>query len=95
MAVALLAVCSNSQAAGAAMAGSEAAMGQSQLAFTRDFEREADRVGFDILQKAGYDPRGMPEFSSACNAQLRLLRTMRRSICVRTRSRSNVSATCR
>jgi predicted Zn-dependent protease len=62
MAVALLAVRSNSQAAGAAMAGSEAAMVQSQLAFTRDFEREADRVGFDILQKAGYDPRGMSEF---------------------------------
>jgi predicted Zn-dependent protease len=62
MAVALLAVRSNSQAAGGAIAGSEAAMIQAQLAFSRDFEREADRVGYEILQKAGFDPRGMSEF---------------------------------
>lgn len=62
MAVALLAARSNSQAAGAAIGGSQAAMVQSQLAFSRDFEREADRVGFDVLQKAGYDPRGMADF---------------------------------
>ncbi len=62
MAVALLAARSNSQAAGAAMAGSEAAIVQSQLAFSREFEREADRVGFDILQRAGFDPRGMSDF---------------------------------
>ena len=62
MAVALLAARSNSQAAGAAMAGSEAAAIQSFLAYSRDFEREADRVGFDILEKAGFDPRGMADF---------------------------------
>lgn len=62
MAVALLAARSNSQAAGGAIAGTEAAMIQSQLAYTRDFEREADRVGYDILEKAGFDPRGMSEF---------------------------------
>ncbi|MDQ5946961.1 MAG: beta-barrel assembly-enhancing protease [Pseudomonadota bacterium] len=62
MAIALLAVRSNSQAAGGAIAGSEAAMIQSQLAFSRDFEREADRVGYDILERAGFDPRGMSEF---------------------------------
>ncbi|MCP5269266.1 MAG: M48 family metallopeptidase [Zoogloeaceae bacterium] len=62
MAVALLAARSNSQAAGGVMAGSEAAMIQSQLAFSRDFEREADRIGYDILEKAGFDPRGMSEF---------------------------------
>lgn len=62
MAIALLAARSNSQAAGGAIAGSEAAMIQSQLAFSRDFEREADRIGYDILQKAGFDPRGMSEF---------------------------------
>ncbi|QRJ63470.1 M48 family metallopeptidase [Azospira restricta] len=62
MAVALLAMRSNSQAAGAAIAGSEAAFVQSQLAFSRDFEREADRVGYEILQKAGFDPRGMSDF---------------------------------
>ncbi len=62
MAVALLAARSNSQAAGGAMAGSEAAMVQSFLAYSRDFEREADRIGFDVLEKAGYDPRGMAAF---------------------------------
>jgi beta-barrel assembly-enhancing protease len=62
MAVALLAARSNSQAAGAAIAGSEAAMVQSQLAFSRDFEREADRAGYELLERAGYDPRGMADF---------------------------------
>ena len=62
MAIALLAVRSNSQAAGGAIAGSQAAMVQSYLAYSRDFEREADRIGFEVLEKAGYDPRGMSEF---------------------------------
>ena len=37
-------------------------MVQSYLAYSRDFEREADRIGFDVLEKAGYDPRGMADF---------------------------------
>jgi predicted Zn-dependent protease len=32
------------------------------LKFSRDDEREADRVGLTIMQRAGWDPRGMPEF---------------------------------
>jgi len=32
------------------------------LKFSRDDEREADRIGLTILQRAGWDPRGMPEF---------------------------------
>lgn len=40
----------------------EAANIQSQLGYSRDFEREADRVGFQTLVKAGYDPRGMADF---------------------------------
>ena len=35
---------------------------QSQLAYSRDFEREADRIGFQRLVAAGFDPQGMPEF---------------------------------
>jgi predicted Zn-dependent protease len=35
---------------------------QSQLAYSRDFEREADRVGFDTLSKAGFDVTAMPTF---------------------------------
>lgn len=32
------------------------------LKFSRDDEREADRVGAEIMQRAGWDPRGMVEF---------------------------------
>src|SRR5688572_30324561 len=32
------------------------------LKFSRDDEREADRIGLTIMQRAGWDPRGMPEF---------------------------------
>jgi len=32
------------------------------LKFSRDDEREADRVGAQILRQAGWDPRGMVEF---------------------------------
>jgi len=41
------------QAAGAMMANGVF------LKFSRDDEREADRVGLDIMTKAGWDPRGM------------------------------------
>lgn len=47
------------QAAGAAI---DAANIQSQLGYSRDFEREADRVGYQTLTRAGYDPRGMADF---------------------------------
>ncbi|MBL8386219.1 MAG: M48 family metallopeptidase [Burkholderiales bacterium] len=62
MALALLAARSNSQAAAGAIAGAQAFQVQSQLAYSRDFEREADRVGFDTLQKAGFDVTAMPSF---------------------------------
>ena len=43
----------------AVMAGGQAAAIQSQLNFSRDMEREADRVGFGVLTQAGYAPAGM------------------------------------
>jgi beta-barrel assembly-enhancing protease len=53
---------SNSGAAQAcAVAGAGVPIAQ-QLAYSRDFEREADRVGFDILQKGGFDVSAMPLF---------------------------------
>ncbi len=60
--LALLAARSSSQVASAAVVSAEAAAVSAQLAFTRDFEREADRAGFDTLTKAGYDVRGMSNF---------------------------------
>ena len=62
MALALLAARSNGQAAAGAMMGAQAFQVQSQLAYSRDFEREADRVGFDTLHKAGFDVSAMPAF---------------------------------
>lgn len=62
MAAAMLAARSNSQVSVAAIAASQGAIVQMQLGFSRDFEREADRVGFDTLEKAGFDARGMSNF---------------------------------
>jgi predicted Zn-dependent protease len=62
IAIGLLAARSNSQVAEAVLAGSQAASIQGQLNFSRDAEREADRVGVQILEKAGFDVRAMPVF---------------------------------
>jgi len=48
-------------AAGAAAAAQGAAV-QTQLSYTRDFEREADRVGMQALSAAGFDPSAMAAF---------------------------------
>ncbi len=62
LAVALLAARSNPDVAvGAAMAGQAGAI-QNQLNYSRDFEREADRLGLDLMEKSGFDTRGMGSF---------------------------------
>ena len=45
-------------AAQALMVGGPAAAMQSQLNFSRDMEREADRIGYSVMTNAGYDPQG-------------------------------------
>ncbi|MEJ6006215.1 M48 family metalloprotease [Paucibacter sp. AS339] len=45
--------------ANAAIVGSQAAAAQASLSFSRDMEREADRVGFSVLSQAGFAPSGM------------------------------------
>lgn len=62
LAIGILAARSNSQVGQALITGSQAASIQSQLDFSRDNEREADRVGLQILEKAGFDIRAMPVF---------------------------------
>ena len=42
----------------AVMTGGQAAAVRSQLNFSRDMEREADRVGFGVLTQAGFEPAG-------------------------------------
>lgn len=43
-------------------AGALAAATTAQLKFSRQFETEADFLGLQYMSKAGFDPRGMPEF---------------------------------
>lgn len=45
--------------ANAILTGGQAIAAQGQLNFSRDMEREADRIGFGVLTKAGYAPGGM------------------------------------
>ncbi|CAN5273009.1 M48 family metalloprotease [soil metagenome] len=49
----------NVDMANAAIVGSQAAAQQASLNFSRDMEREADRVGFNVMTQAGYAPAGM------------------------------------
>ncbi len=64
LAVGVLAARSNSQVASAAIFSAQAGSIQAQLAYSRDFEREADRVGYQTLERAGFDPHGMAGFFS-------------------------------
>ncbi|MFM1989072.1 MAG: putative metalloprotease yggG [Pseudomonadota bacterium] len=62
MILALLAARSNPQAAmGSMMMGNEAAR-SSMLSFSREAEREADRVGFEIMRQSGFDVQAMVAF---------------------------------
>ena len=53
-----IALSKNPQAAQGLIVGGQAAAIQSQLSYSRDMEREADRVGYGVLADAGYDPQG-------------------------------------
>ena len=54
-------------AAAAVMMGSQTATMNSSMAFSRNNERDADRVGMQIMNQAGYDPRAMPRFFATMN----------------------------
>ena len=58
MVLGALAAGANANAAGAAIVGSSAVAAQQSLNFSRDMEREADRVGFGVLTGAGFDGLG-------------------------------------
>lgn len=53
-----LAASRNPELANAAITGGQAVAVQNQLNFSRDMEREADRVGFGIMAEAGFDQLG-------------------------------------
>ena len=53
-----LATSKNPGGANAVIVGGQAVAAQTQLNFSRDMEREADRVGFGIAGQAGFAPQG-------------------------------------
>ncbi len=53
-----LAASKNPGGANAVIVGGQAAAAQSQLNFSRDMEREADRTGFGVATQAGFAPQG-------------------------------------
>ncbi len=71
-AVAILAGRSNPDIASAAMVTGQAASIQTQLNYSRDFEREADRIGLSTLERSGFDVRGMGTFFERLQKQSRL-----------------------
>lgn len=62
IALALLVARANPELATGALTTASAAGVQRQLDYTREHEREADRVGLSILDSAGFDVRAMPAF---------------------------------
>ncbi|MBL0718485.1 M48 family metalloprotease [Piscinibacter sp. Jin2] len=55
----VLAASRSADAANALIAGGQAVAVQGQLNYSRDMEREADRIGHGVLTGAGFDPAGM------------------------------------
>lgn len=62
LAIAILAARNSPETANAAIIGTQAGAVQRQLNFTRQNEKEADRIGLAILDKSGFDTRAMPLF---------------------------------
>ncbi|WP_428421279.1 M48 family metalloprotease [Methylibium sp.] len=56
----IIAASRSPEAANALITGGQAVAVQGQLNYSREAEREADRVGFNVLTGAGYSPAGMP-----------------------------------
>ena len=67
-----LAARKNGDAANAVISGSQAMAMQNQLNFSRDMEREADRVGYGVLTQAGFDPQGFVAMFEKLNQASRL-----------------------
>ena len=62
----------NTDVVQAAMVGSQAVAAQAQLNFSRDMEREADRVGYNVMTGAGFDGAGFVTMFSKLQQASRL-----------------------
>ena len=58
MLLGMLAASKSTQGAQAMIVGGQAIAAQSQLNFSRDMEREADRIGYGVMSEAGFDTQG-------------------------------------
>jgi len=73
IALALLVSRANPELAGSALTAAVASGIQRQLDYTREHEREADRVGLQILDNAGFDVRAMPAFFNTLQRDTRFV----------------------
>lgn len=69
---AIAASAASGDAAVVAMAGAHTASAEGAATHSREHEREADRVGMQILSQAGYDARAMPRFFARLHRQTTL-----------------------
>ncbi len=67
MLASILLASQSSDAAGAVALGTQAAMLDKQLSYSRNQEREADRVGMQLMYAAGYNPLAMADFFEVMN----------------------------
>ncbi|WP_373364871.1 beta-barrel assembly-enhancing protease [Pectobacterium odoriferum] len=58
----ILLAMANPQLGMAALSGTLAGAQQGMITFTQANEQEADRIGIQVLQRAGFDPQAMPNF---------------------------------
>src|SRR5690606_36936393 len=72
MVIAMLAASSNPQVAEAAAVAGSAAPVAAFLNYSREFEREADRLGYQILRAAEFDVHAMPSFFERLQRSTRL-----------------------
>lgn len=61
------------EAGQAALLATAAGAQQSFLNFSRAHEAEADRIGMQVLQQAGFDPRAMPAFFERLQQKMRFI----------------------
>lgn len=67
------AVAGDVQAGMAAISASQAAAAQMQINYTRSNEQEADRIGINMLARAGFDPNGASTFFGKLAEEYRLV----------------------
>ncbi|MFW2074845.1 M48 family metalloprotease [Acinetobacter gerneri] len=64
---AAIATKASGDAGSAVMLGTQAALLDKQLSYSRDQEREADRIGMQFMDQAGYNPQAMADFFESMN----------------------------